>query len=103
MTNLLSFLDRVTKELDNGGSVDGIYLDFAKAFDKVPHQRLLQKLEVYGVSSELLSWIRGWLLNRWQSTGAMVEMEKVDERHSPGVGVGPGAFFWCLLTIWRRA
>ena len=52
-----------------GGSVDVIYLDFAKAFDKVPHQRLLRKLEGYGVSGRLLAWIRGWLLNRWQRVG----------------------------------
>ena len=69
MTNLPSFLDRVTEELDDGGSVDVIYLDFAKAFDKVPHQRLLRKLEGYGVSGRLLAWIRGWLLNRWQRVG----------------------------------
>ena len=43
--------------------MDVIYLDFAKAFDKVPHQRL------YGVLGDLLSWIRGWLLNRWQRVG----------------------------------
>ena len=40
--------DRVTEKLDDGGSVDVIYLDFAKTFVKVPHQRLLQKLEGYG-------------------------------------------------------
>ena len=55
----------VTTKLDNGRSVDVIYLDFAEAFDKVPHQRLLRKLEMYGFSGELLSWIGGWLLNRW--------------------------------------
>ena len=69
LTNLLSILDRITEELDNSGSVDVIYLDFAKAFDKVPHQRRSRKLDVYGVSGGLLSWIRGWLLNRWQRLG----------------------------------
>ena len=46
-----------------------IYLDFAKASDKVPHQKLLRKLERYGVSGRLLAWIREWLLNRWQRVG----------------------------------
>ena len=69
LTNLLIFLDSVTEELDNGGSVDVIYLDFAKAFDKVPHHRLLRKLEGYGVSGRLLEWVKGWLLNRWQRVG----------------------------------
>ena len=49
--------------------LDVVYLDFAKAFDKVPHQRLLRKLERYGVSGRMLAWIRGWLLNRWQRVG----------------------------------
>jgi hypothetical protein len=37
-------MDTVTKATDEGKAVDIIYLDFAKAFDKVPHQRLLTKL-----------------------------------------------------------
>ena len=69
LTNLLSFLERDTEELDDGGNVDVIYLDFAEAFDKVPHQRLLRKLERYGVSGRLLAWIRGGLLKRWQRVG----------------------------------
>ena len=42
-TNLLEVLDDWTKILDDGGTVDAIYLDFMKAFDSVPHQRLLCK------------------------------------------------------------
>ncbi len=43
-TNLTEFMDKVTRSVDEGSSVDIIYLDFAKAFDKVPRQRLLNKL-----------------------------------------------------------
>ncbi len=43
-TNLLKFLEKVTREVDEGKPVDVIFLDFAKAFDKVPKERLLQKL-----------------------------------------------------------
>jgi hypothetical protein len=56
LTNLLTFLDRVTEELDNGGSVNVIYLDFAKTFDKVPHQRLTRNLEGYGISEKGVEW-----------------------------------------------
>jgi hypothetical protein len=38
LSNLLVFLDKVTTDIENGSSVDVIYLDFAKAFDKVPHR-----------------------------------------------------------------
>ena len=41
-TNLLVFLEYITECIDSGDSVDVLYLDFAKAFDKVPHNRLLQ-------------------------------------------------------------
>jgi len=40
--------------LDSGGSIDVIYMDYAKAFDKVAHFRLLKKLEGYGVSKQLM-------------------------------------------------
>ena len=45
LTNLLSFLDKVTNFIDSGYPVDVLYLDFSKAFDKVPHQNLLKKIE----------------------------------------------------------
>jgi hypothetical protein len=43
-SNLLSFLEKVTAELDKGEAMDVVYLDFAKAFDTVPHERLMKKL-----------------------------------------------------------
>ena len=51
---LLYVLDNWTKVLDDGGSIDFAYLDFVKAFDKVPNQRRLYKLKHYCVSEELM-------------------------------------------------
>ena len=50
---LLSVLDYWTEKLEKGGQVDVIYTDFEKAFDKVPHKRLLSKLHSYGINKKL--------------------------------------------------
>lgn len=66
LTNLLIFLDKVTRAVDEGDDVDIIYLDFAKAFDKVPHQRLVMKMQNIGIDGRLLGWIKEWLSERKQ-------------------------------------
>jgi ribonucleases P/MRP protein subunit RPP40 len=66
LINILIFLDKVTLAADEGHDVDAIYLDFAKAFDKVPHQRLLVKLRNLGIGGSFLRWIRDWLDGRRQ-------------------------------------
>jgi hypothetical protein len=53
-TNLLEFLETVTREVDKGRPVDVVFLDFAKAFDKVAKERLLQKLKAHGVQGNIL-------------------------------------------------
>ena len=53
-TNLLHTLEKWTTALDTGRPVDAVYLDFAKAFDSVPHQRLIAN----GIKSKVLNWIR---------------------------------------------
>jgi retron-type reverse transcriptase len=65
-TQLLQVIDKWTEILDEGCSVDVIYLDLAKAFDTVPHQRLLNKLSEYGVGGRILEWIRQFLTVRRQ-------------------------------------
>jgi len=70
-TNLLKFLDKVTAAVDRGKGVDVVFLDLAKAFDKVPHQRLLAKVRAHGVDGKVAAWIRAWLLGRKQ--GVCVE------------------------------
>lgn len=67
LTNLLDFLELVTKWLDDGKPVDLVYLDFAKAFDKVPFMRLFKKLEAHGINDRVIEWIKSWLGNRRQS------------------------------------
>jgi len=53
-----------TKALDEGFGVDAVYLDCRKAFDTVPHKRLLHKLQALGFDSNILSWITDFLLLR---------------------------------------
>ena len=59
-TNLLETFENLNKAVDEKKGVDVIYLDFKKAFDSVPHQRLLCKLQGYGISGKLLNWIRNF-------------------------------------------
>ena len=59
LTNLLKFFEKVTDEIDKGKPFDCIYLDFAKAFDKVPHFRLIKKLKAHGVDE---MWQNGFFL-----------------------------------------
>ena len=65
-TQLLTYLDKCIESIVNGGVVDTIYLDFSKAFDCVPHRRLIGKLESYGIKGKLLNWIIAFLNGRTQ-------------------------------------
>ena len=65
-TSLLETLDYISASLDAGIPVDEILLDFAKAFDTVPHKRLLAKLKAYGFNGLVLKWIEAFLKNRRQ-------------------------------------
>ena len=59
-------MEYVAGYVDEGVPVDVVFLDFQKAFDKVPHVRLLKKLEACGIQGNVLSWIREWLRDRKQ-------------------------------------
>ena len=66
VTQLLEVLNDFTKMVEKGECIDVIYLDFSKAFDTVPHQRLLNKLKANGIQNNLLKWIESFLSNRTQ-------------------------------------
>ena len=57
-TQLITLADELIKSLDEGKQNDLAILDFSKAFDRVPHERLLLKLDHYGIRGRTLDWIR---------------------------------------------
>ena len=58
LTNLIEFFEEVMKIIDEGRAADVVYMDFSKAFDKVPHGRLAQKLRLHGIWDGLARWIQ---------------------------------------------
>ena len=66
-TQLILTVEDLARNVDNGDQMDILIIDFSKAFDKVPHRRLLSKLQFYGIQGKTLAWIESWLINRSQS------------------------------------
>ncbi len=60
------FLKEITEWVHDGSPVDVIYLDFQKAIDKVPHQKLILKLKSRGMGTSIVNWIEQWLTDRRQ-------------------------------------
>ena len=66
ITQLMESIHDWVDSLENKQPVDVVYLDYKKAFDSVPHERLLVKLHAYGIRGNLLLWIRSFLTKRKQ-------------------------------------
>jgi len=77
--------------LDNGDKIDAFIVDFSKAFDLVPHGRLLNKIANSGVDSRVVVWIREFLLGRTQRVRVG---EKLSEEVRVTSGVVQGSFFF---------
>ena len=67
LTQLLAHFDYILNNQLHNEDTDVIYLDFEKAFDKVDHQILLQKLKQYKIGGKLYQWISDYLSNRRQT------------------------------------
>ena len=89
-------LDFISASLHNGNPVDVILLDFAKAFDIVPHRRLLTKLRAYGFDGLILKWIEAFLKDRRQR---VVQGEIVSDWVEIFSGVPQGSVIGPLLFV----
>jgi hypothetical protein len=66
-SQLLPFIQELNASSNKNIQTDLIIMDFAKAFDKVSHRRLLYKLEYYGIQTHTLNWIHAFLTDRTQT------------------------------------
>jgi hypothetical protein len=100
----LTVCQDIADSLDEGERLDAIIIDFSKAFDLVPHDRLLTKIMASGVDSMVVAWVRKFLLGRTQRVrvgGQLSEEVRVTSRVPQGSVLGP-LLFLAYINIWRN-
>ena len=102
LTQLLKHFDDIIDSLQSGNDFDAIYLDYAKAFDKVDHRLLLKKLRLYGFPEKLVQWIKSFLVGRTQQVvvnGYMSTVATIISGVPQGTVLGPILFLIFINDI----
>ena len=98
-TQLIDFIDEIQRSMNARQQTDLLFMDFSKAFDTIPHRRLLNKLQFYGVQGPVLHWISSWLHQRVIVDGESSSATSAKSGVLQGMILGPLMFLVFIYDI----